>query len=144
MKTYKFKINNDQYAARILEYKGDSVRVEVNGIEYLVEVEEEVKKNVPRIVNTPKTAPDLTVPSSGYRTGSSANGITAPIPGLVKAILVKEGDHVSSGDPVCLLEAMKMESEIPADRSGVVKKIVAKEGATVQEGELLVEIGEQA
>ena len=66
----------------------------------------------------------------------------APIPGVIKKILVKEGDSVKIGDILLSLEAMKMESEINADISGIIKKVNIIIGASVLEGDVLVEIGE--
>ena len=59
--------------------------------------------------------------------------ITAPIPGLVVRILVKEGDTIEEGQPVVLLEAMKMENELRAVRGGVVKSVLAAAGQRVDQ-----------
>ncbi len=73
---------------------------------------------------------------------SSGDGrIKAPIPGLISRILVEEGALVEIGDPVLVLEAMKMENEIRAPRAGSVRTISTKPGASVKLGELLLEIG---
>ncbi len=73
---------------------------------------------------------------------SSGDGrIKAPIPGLIARILVEQGAQVESGAPVLVLEAMKMENEIRAPRSGTVRAINTKPGASVKLGELLMEIG---
>ena len=50
------------------------------------------------------------------------------MPGLVKSIAVKEGQHVRAGDPLCVVEAMKMENQLSAERAATVKRIVAKVG----------------
>ena len=139
MKTYKFKINDEKYKARILEYKGDKVRVDVNGIEYLVELEAESTTS-PALVRSEKIKTDITaVP---VKPSPVNKGVNAPIPGLVHAILLKVGDPVNEGDAVLILEAMKMESEITANKTGKILKILVKEGETVQEGQSLFEIGE--
>jgi biotin carboxyl carrier protein len=66
--------------------------------------------------------------------------VKAPIPGLVTRVLVKRGDQVEAGQPIVMLEAMKMENEILAPRSGKVVELNAKEGKSVTLGELLVEL----
>ncbi|MBN1326416.1 MAG: biotin/lipoyl-binding protein [Candidatus Cloacimonetes bacterium] len=143
MKTYKFKINGDDYQAKILEYKGDSILIKVNGIEYKVEIEDEIQGSIPKLVRSQKTSPDLRFSGPSLKTDKTEPGdVTAPIPGLVHKILVAEGDRVNSGDPVIILEAMKMESEITTDKSGIVKKILVKEGGNVQENEVLLQIGD--
>jgi len=75
------------------------------------------------------------------RPASGDGRIKAPIPGLIARVLVEEGAPVEVGAPVLVLEAMKMENEIRATRSGTVKSISTKPGASVKLGELLMEIG---
>lgn len=72
----------------------------------------------------------------------SADGrVKAPIPGLVTRVLVQQGDVVEAGQPLLLLEAMKMENEILAPRSGAIIRLNALPGKTVTLNEELVEIG---
>ena len=75
--------------------------------------------------------------------GASESGpsrLTAPIPGKVVAVNVAPGDEVSPGQSLIVLEAMKMENELSADRAGKVAAVHAKAGETVEGGELLVEL----
>ena len=64
--------------------------------------------------------------------------INAPIPGLVVKVLVGPGDHVEEEQPVAILEAMKMENEIRALRSGTVKQVNIAPGQRVEQNALLV------
>ncbi len=66
--------------------------------------------------------------------------IITSMPGNVKKILVKEGDEVEAGQAVIVLEAMKMENELEAPKSGVVKKINVKENSPVEANTILLEI----
>lgn len=68
--------------------------------------------------------------------------VKAPIPGLITAVLVKEGQQVKTGQPLLVLEAMKMENEIRAPISGVVERIEVSPGQSVAKQELLVKIAE--
>ena len=74
--------------------------------------------------------------------GSSASGddLVAPLQGNVFKVPVEEGQEVSEGDLVCVIEAMKMENEITAHKSGKITKLAAKEGAAVNSGDLLAKI----
>ena len=63
--------------------------------------------------------------------------IKAHITGVVFQIAAKTGDRVGAGDPVIVLESMKMEIPVEAPRAGVVKEINVQEGQTVQEGDTL-------
>ena len=66
--------------------------------------------------------------------------IRAVMPGIVVALLVKEGDQVKDGQTLAVLEAMKMQNPIGADGSGKVVKIHAREGVAVAAGAVLVEL----
>jgi biotin carboxyl carrier protein len=64
----------------------------------------------------------------------------APIPGKVVAVHVAVGDHVEAGQPLVVLEAMKMENELAADRGGAVIAVHVEPGRTVNAGEVLIEL----
>ncbi len=141
MKTYKMKINGEKYDAKIKKYKSDQVIVEVNGIDYEIELETTDRRKT-EIVRSEKTRPTLNVVKTTVKpVATSAGSVLAPIPGLVLRILVNEGDSVNAGDTVLILEAMKMESEIASTSTGIISKINVKEGTSVQEGEVLLEVG---
>ena len=85
----------------------------------------------------------LTKSAGGQRRGSShdhASGLTAPMPGLVRSVNVVEGEAVSKGQTLLVLEAMKMEIRIQAKNDGTVKKIFVKQGQTVEREQALIEI----
>lgn len=63
--------------------------------------------------------------------------ITAPMPGKVVRLLVREGDEVKLGAGLAVVEAMKMQNEIKSPKNGRVQKILASEGATVNAGDVL-------
>ena len=66
--------------------------------------------------------------------------VVAPMPGKVVRLLVKTGDAVHPRQPVVVVEAMKMENELRADRGGTVAEIHTREGVSVEAGALLVVI----
>ena len=141
MKTYKMKINGEKYDAKIKKYKNFQVVVEVNGIDYEIELEKTDRRKT-EIVRSEKTRPALDVVKTTSKPVTASEGsVLAPIPGLVLRVLVKEGDNINAGDPVLILEAMKMESEIASTATGIIKTINVKEGTSVQEGETLIEVG---
>ena len=76
---------------------------------------------------------------SGITSGNAGELITN-MPGKVVKILVGVGDEVREGDPVVILEAMKMENEIKCPAGGVVKTICVKEGDTLEQGVLMIEM----
>ena len=64
--------------------------------------------------------------------------ITAPMPGKVVRLLVREGDEVNPGAGVAVVEAMKMQNEIKSPKKGTIQKVLVGEGATVNAGDILV------
>ena len=70
--------------------------------------------------------------------GAGSGSVTAPMQGTIVKILVAIGDHVESGQSVVVLEAMKMENQIAAERNGTVKEIKITTGATVGAGDVLI------
>ncbi|MFK7752022.1 MAG: biotin carboxylase N-terminal domain-containing protein [Sedimentitalea sp.] len=77
--------------------------------------------------------------------GSTGDGnrIDAPMPGLVKAVLAKPGQRVSKGDRLVVLEAMKMEHALLAERDGVVGEVLSVEGDQVEAGAALVRLQDE-
>ncbi|UJP66818.1 acetyl-CoA carboxylase biotin carboxyl carrier protein subunit [Mongoliitalea daihaiensis] len=70
---------------------------------------------------------------------SAAKDIKAPMPGLIFDLKVAEGDTVKKGDPVLILEAMKMENILKSPGDGVIKKIKIKKGDSVEKNQILIQ-----
>lgn len=79
-------------------------------------------------------------PAAAREVAEGAGMIKAIMPGKVIRVLVAEGEEVEEGDVAVILEAMKMENELRADRSGVVKQVAVAEGDDVALGQVLVVI----
>ena len=67
--------------------------------------------------------------------------VASPMPGVVVAVLVQEGDQVRTGQGLAILEAMKMENEIRAPRSGIIELVSVSPGQRVSQDDQLVRIG---
>lgn len=84
--------------------------------------------------------------SSGAKRRSAGHDhaaeLVAPMPGLVRTVNVGEGDAVTKGQTLLLLEAMKMEIRVQAPRAGKVLKLFVKQGQTVEREQILIEIEE--
>ena len=132
MKEYRYKINGNLYKVTVGDIEDNNVRVEVNGTPYTVELEKQSKPKIKPVVRTASTA--VTRPAS---VGSKA-GIKSPLPGVILEIKVKEGDMVKRGQTLLILEAMKMENDIKADRDGKVTSIKVSKGESILEGTDLI------
>lgn len=140
--------------------KGKVIKVYVGGREYEIGVEgvnleglfisAYVPSEAPTLAQAPSAPAPATasapVPSASVGVPSAPapavgeNVVSAPMPGKVLRVLVREGDQVRVGQGLLVLEAMKMENEIPSPRDGVVKRILVKEGDTVDTGQPLIEL----
>lgn len=147
MKKYKFKINGNEYDTEIINIEDDCAEIEVNGSVYKVEVDKQIKSSkTPKLVR-PKAIPSTDSHPSLAKTSSpstpkGAGNIKSPLPGVILDIFVREGDKVSMGQKLLMLEAMKMENNIEADKAGIVISINKSKGDAVMEGDILIVIGE--
>ena len=76
--------------------------------------------------------------------GLAAHEIVAPMPGKVLKVLVHVGDMVEAGQPMVVLEAMKMETTLAAESAAIVKQVRVEEGQTVDHGAVLIELSPAA
>lgn len=112
-----------------------------DGASHVVEVH--VRGQVYRVRLADERARALASLAGGAHASGDAN-IRAPMPGLVSNLLVEEGAEVQRGQAVVVLEAMKMENDLPAPRAGIVKGLRVSKGQAVNQGDLLAVIGDPA
>ena len=144
MKEYKYKINGNTYKVAVGDIDGNVSQVEVNGVPYKVELEQQAAAHVksvsaPRPEAAPRNAAGEKVIAKPAPTGTG-DAVKAPLPGVVLSIPVKVGDMVKASDTVLLLEAMKMENAIHAGRDGKIASINVAPGDSVLEGAVLITI----
>ena len=146
MKKFKFKINGNQYNAEIISVEDNIAEIEINGTTYTVEVDKTMQP-----VKTPKLVRSVSVPSTDSHPAvaktanpSSPKGagtIKSPLPGVILDLFVKVGDVVNIGQRLLVLEAMKMENNIEADKAGKIVSVAKNKGDSVMEGDVLIVIG---
>lgn len=144
MKEYKIKINGNNYNVTIDDVEDNVAKVEVNGTPYNVEFEKPISKpKTISVVNKPAAAPAAgPAPANKPAAAPAAAGgatVNSPLPGVVLEIKVKDGDKVTKGQVIMVLEAMKMENAIEAPCDGTVT-VKAQKGDSVLEGATLAVI----
>jgi len=96
-----------------------------------------------RTIAVPSTDSHPAVSKTSNPAGPKGTGsIKSPLPGVILEIYVREGDMVKIGQKLIMLEAMKMENNINADKEGRVTSLKVGKGDSVMEGDILIVIGE--
>ncbi len=152
MKRYQITLDGRTFDVQVLsDPQQERVEVKVDGETFAVEV-----KSAPggelgsaavgsEVGTTIASAPHLEpAPSPSMEAAKPAaaplnNLVTAPLPGVIKSIAVRPGQHVSIGDRLLVIEAMKMDNVLRASHQGVIETIHTAEGHQVAHGELLLE-----
>ena len=124
----------------------DDGAVLVDGIAYDVTLEGETATvsgescpvQVTGLAMTPVAA--VAAPPPQAVAAADAGAVLAIMPGKIIRVLVEVGQQVQDGQPVCVLEAMKMENELHAHQSGAVQAVHVKPGDDVEKDQVLVEI----
>jgi biotin carboxyl carrier protein len=120
---------NKQSLEAIVEERDGSWEVLIHGELYSVQVQDERAYRLAK-------ARGVTAEVVGEAS------IKSPMPGLIIAVPVAEGQAVRKGEQIVILESMKMENELRAPRDGLVKRLFVKPGDSVEKGQPLATIGE--
>jgi len=146
MKKFKFKIDGETFEVSVNELDKGIAEVTVNGQPYNVEFEREnTIANKPIISkkgqkhNTDPTPQKATAPVVRKTTGS-AKSVKSPLPGNIFKIPVSVGQEVKRGEQLIIIESMKMENNIMADKDGIVRAIHVQVGQSVLQGDALVDL----
>ncbi len=150
MNKYQYKVKGVDYEVEIEEVEGNIAKVNVNGIPFEVELKQPIKATSVHPAHTvhhqpaapaaqPAAAPAPAQQSAPAPT-AAGTPLKSPLPGTITSVNVKVGDSVNEGDAVVVLEAMKMQNNIEAEKSGTVKEVLVKQGDSVLEGATLVVI----
>lgn len=123
---YVIKVNEKSHLGQVVSLKQNEVTVMINGNTYNFTVETELGS---------KRKEKLTKDA-----GKKVSKTTAPLPGEIVAVLVTEGQEVHKGEPVMILEAMKMQNEIISPISGKIKALHVKAEETVMKDQALFEV----
>lgn len=139
MKQFKFTINGNDYSVDVIGVDDNIAQMEVNGTPYNVEIHKKIKTSkTPSVIAAPIKEPSK--PEIDKRDRGDAHPISAPLPGNIIAVKVQPGDIIQKGQLLMIMEAMKMENQVLADRKGVVENVMVNVGDTVLQGDILLKL----
>jgi len=118
-------IDGKSYEAFINEGQGPELLVQLRGQQYEVVVEDERERR-------------LRAAGGAEAGGAGEFQLKAPMPGLIVAVPVAEGQAVHKGENLIILESMKMQNELRAPRDGVVSRVMVAPGVSVEQNQVLV------
>ncbi len=148
MKKFKIKVEGETFEVSVTEQEKGMAEVSVNGKPYIVEFERENDASIPKSAiarkgpknNTSPTPEREAAPIPRKSTGGSAKSIKSPLPGNIFKIPVSVGQEVKKGDQIIVIESMKMENNIMADKDGIVRTIHVQVGQSVLQGDPLMDL----
>ena len=139
MRRYRLKVGEREFAIDVQEQTADRYAVSVGGEAYEVTLAEDANPSAVSIAPRPTVA---LPPSRPAVTAGGKGALTAPMPGVILEVKVKAGDAVERGQPVAILDAMKMHNTIASPQTGVVAEVLVAAGQTVDHGELILKYRE--
>ncbi|MFT3848918.1 MAG: hypothetical protein QM739_09620 [Propionivibrio sp.] len=145
MQRYRLKIGEREFAIDVQTVADDRYAVSVDGESYEVTLADDESPGTASMNIVPRAAPSASVAPNPSRPASAASGkgtLTAPMPGVILEVKVKPGDAVERGQPVAVLDAMKMHNTIASPRAGVVAEVLVAAGQAVDHGEAILKYGE--
>lgn len=115
-------------------YKIDNIEVDERNVSFSI--------NGTYFETTVKDEQELLLEKLGFQAGAAASegSLKAPMPGKILELLISDGESVEEGQPVLILEAMKMENELKSPSNGVVSKLHIQQGDNVEKNQILIDI----
>lgn len=137
MSAYSVTIEGRSYEVSVIARRGPLLIFEVDGKEYSAVVQSKPSEIPPQISITP-ILPGQARSATSKAPTHGGSEVKAPLPGIVSDVKVNEGDEVSSGATLLVIEAMKMENPIKAPRDGKIKTVHVRKGQEIPQGAPLI------
>jgi glutaconyl-CoA decarboxylase len=141
MKKFNISVNGTSYEVEVGDLGASPVDVMVNGKSYSVALDSSAPSAAPArpaAAAAPAPARAAPVVAAAPAEAASANVLTAPMPGVIRKIVVKAGDKVTRGQELCSLEAMKMKNILRSPRDGVIASVDVLPDQKVVNGAVIV------
>jgi len=137
MKKFQFRINGKIYDVELINVEGAAPVSQTSA-----PVQQAAPVAAPAATPTTPVAETKAEAAPAGGNGKVTGHVLSPLPGILRSYSVKPGDRVKNGDTVLVLEAMKMENNIFAERDGVVVELLGQIGTAVLEGDQLISLGD--
>lgn len=139
--TFTFWFENQEFSVSLDKLENDSLWLQINGLRHRFTVAQDNLSDVVWIHDgTTTQSVEVITLRHGQGAANTHGGLTAPLPGKILKVFVKNGDAVKIGDPLMIVEAMKMEHPIKANQDGKIAKLYYSVNDLVKLGDVLVEI----
>ncbi|RIL09806.1 MAG: hypothetical protein DCC75_05730 [Proteobacteria bacterium] len=149
MRRYKVTVNGKEHEVTLLARSISEIRFKVGQHDYTVSVKPDqnyrqalLEAGMQAVAASAR--PHAAALNPAARNGSSPHDVVAPMPGIVVGTPIQVGEQIAAGQTIAIIEAMKMENNIPAPASGIVKAVHVKAGQEVNGGQVLVSLAPAA
>jgi len=139
MKKYNFEIDGKKFEVEVNLVNSDNAEVKVNNKDFDIKISNgssEPKKAEPKKAEPKKAEPKKAEKSVQENPGD----LLALMPGKIIKVLVSEGQEIKMGEPVIIMESMKMEQTIVSSADGVIESLNVSEGETIEVGSVMLVI----
>lgn len=133
MKTFKFTIDTNKYEVAVNSVENDVVNLTLNGKDYAVAIEREKEEET-------TIAPLKTFSKDEAEAAPKSKAVPSPLPGTILQVVAQAGQTVKRGDTIVVLESMKMENNIMAEKNGVIRAIHVEVGQNIMQGDPLFDL----
>ncbi len=145
-RNYKITIAGQSYEVEVGDLSASPVEVSVDGTTYQVELPESAAQptSSPPSISAPKTVapPPKAISRPSVPTSGDDGVVRSPMPGKIIGVSISVGATVTKGQPIVVLESMKMENTIASPIDGTVSTVLVAAGDSVQHGQTLAEIAQ--
>jgi len=150
MKKYNFEIDGKKFEVEVNLLNSNDAQVKVNDKNFDIKIsnnlsepkKSEPKKSEPKKSEPKKSEPKKSEPKIPDQSVQGNPGdLLALMPGKILKVLVSEGQKIKMGEPVIIMESMKMEQTIVSSTDGVINSINVNEGETIEVGSVMIVIG---
>jgi len=139
MKKYNFEIDGKKFEVEVNLISSNNAEVRVNNKNFDIKISNDLTE--PKKTEPKKTEPKKTEPKKAEQSVQGNPGdLLALMPGKIIKVLVSEGQKIKMGEPVIIMESMKMEQTIVSSADGAIESVNVSEGETIEVGSVMIVI----